>query len=589
MDLSRSPFEHVRHQADFCVVGGGLAGLCAALAAAQRGARTILMHDRPMLGGNSSSEVGVHVIGADRVGQIPHMRETGLLEELRLENLRRNPQAALCMWDLVLYDAARRQKNLQLLLNCSCLDAAMAGDTIVSVTGWQGSSQRWHTVEAKIFADCSGDGILAPLTGAPFRMGREGRDEFGESIAPPAPDARTMGHSHGFLTRQHDKPMPFIPFEWARTFKSCDDLPWGEGNHAFWLYSMWWCELGGMGNTIEGSEPLREDLLALVMGVWDHIKNRCIHSVQAANWALDRVQFVPGRRESRRYLGPHILTQNDIAASGPFEDAVAYGGWTMDDHHPAGFEAAAMGQPCTIHHEAPSPYGIPYRCLYSRKIGNLMFAGRVASCTHTAMSSTRVMGTCASMGQAVGTAAALAVARGLTPAGLGAHASDLQQMLLADDAYIPSVRQEISPLSAAAALAASTGDPSPLRDGVNRQVGDDPHCWTAAPGSHAEYLFDADQEVRNVFCALDSGMERSIVLRGPGWQEPLPDACVRTFRIETLHDGRWENALRVDDNVQRYHLLPLARRCRGVRLVLERTHGAPASRVYAFHVNPLWT
>ena len=589
MDLSKSPFEHVRHCADFCVVGGGLAGLCAALAAARRGVKTILMHDRPMLGGNSSSEIGVHVIGADRVGQIPHMRETGILEEFRLENLRRNPQAALAMWDMVLYDAARRQKNLQLLLNCSCLDAAMAGDAIASITGWQGSSQRWHTVEAKIFADCSGDGILAPLTGAPFRMGREASDEFGESIAPPAADARTMGHTHIFYTREHDKPMPFIPFEWARTFKSCNDLPWGEGNHSFWTYSMWWCELGGMGNTIEGSEQLREDLLALVMGVWDHIKNRCVHSAKAANWALDRVQFVPGRRESRRYLGAHILTQNDISSGGLFDDAVAYGGWTMDDHHPAGFEAAAMGQPCTIHHPAPAPYGISYRCLYSRKVSNLMFAGRVASCTHTAMSSTRVMGTCASMGQAVGTAAALAVTKGLTPASVGGHIGQLQQMLLADDAYIPLVGQEISPLSAAATLRASTGEPAPLRDGVNRQVGDDAHCWTAAPGAHAEYVFDGEQDVRNVFCVLDSGMERSIVLRGPGWQEPLPDACVRTFRIETLVAGRWGTAVRVDDNVQRHHIIPIGRRCGGIRLVLERTHGAPASRVYAFHVNPMWT
>ncbi len=584
MDLTKSPFEHVRHEADFCVVGGGLAGLCAALAAARRGAKTVLMHDRPMLGGNSSSEIGVHVIGADRVGAIPHVRETGILEELRLENLRRNPQATLSMWDMVLYDAARRQKNLTLLLNCSCLDAAMDGDAIMSATGWQSSTQSWHTVTAKIFADCSGDAILAPLSGAAFRMGREGRDEFGESIAPPVADERTMGHSHIYYTRRQDKPMPFVPFSWARTFDSCNDLPWGEGNHNFWLYSPWWCELGGEGHTIRDSEKLRDDLLALVMGVWDHIKNRCVHSPRAADWALDRVQFVPGRRESRRYVGAHVLTQNDILAEGKFDDAVAYGGWTMDDHNPAGFEAASRGLPCTIHHPAPCPYGISYRCLYSRNVRNLMFAGRVASCTHTAMSSTRVMGTCASMGQAVGTAAAMAIAQGLLPAQMGGQIRPLQQALLDDDAYIPGVVQKIPSLSRRATLRAEAGDAEPLRDGVNRQVGENPHCWTAAPGQHAEYIFDGEQDVREVFCVLDSGMERSIVLRGPGWQEPLPKVCIRTFRIETLGGATWETALRVDENVQRHHVLPLGRRCSGVRLIIERTWGAPASRVYAFQV-----
>ncbi|MGB9641606.1 MAG: FAD-dependent oxidoreductase [Candidatus Ratteibacteria bacterium] len=134
-------------------------------------------------------------------------------------------------------------------------------------------------------------------------------------------------------------------------------------------------------------------------------KNWCPLKHKAKNWALEWLQFLPAKRESRRYIGEYILTQNDIESEGKFHDIVAYGSWPMDDHHPAGFFSIKIKAPSTIFYPSPSPYGIPYRCLFSKNIRNLMFAGRNASCTHIAMSSTRVMGTCSSMGQAAGTAA----------------------------------------------------------------------------------------------------------------------------------------------------------------------------------------
>ena len=198
MNIQKSPFRTIEHRVDLCVVGGGMTGLCAAVAAARRGASVVLMQDRPALGGNASSEIGVHIIGADRIGSVPYARETGILEELRLKNLVRNPQANLSMWDLVVYDTVRHTPGLELLLNCSCLDATMDGSVLRTVTGWQLSTQTWHMVHAKIFADCSGDAILAPLTGAEHRMGREAAAEYGESIAPDASDPRTMGMSYIF-------------------------------------------------------------------------------------------------------------------------------------------------------------------------------------------------------------------------------------------------------------------------------------------------------------------------------------------------------------------------------------------------------
>lgn len=157
------------HLADLCVIGGGLAGMCAAISAARRGIRVVLMHDRPVLGGNASSEIRMWIRGAN--GE--DVRETGLVEEIALENCYRNPNMNFSIWDSILYEKVMLEENIKLLLNCSCLDAQMKGREISTVTGWQLTTQTYHRVQAKIFADCSGDSILAPLTGAAYRMGRE--------------------------------------------------------------------------------------------------------------------------------------------------------------------------------------------------------------------------------------------------------------------------------------------------------------------------------------------------------------------------------------------------------------------------------
>jgi hypothetical protein len=242
---NKSPFRSLTHNVDFCVVGGGMAGICAAVAAARHGSKVILMQDRPVLGGNASGEIGVHILGADRNGFIPYARETGILEELLLDNLRRNPQASLQYWDLVVYSFVRYTPNLELLLNCSCLDADMNGKKIQSVTGWQLSTQTWHTVEASIFADCSGDAILSSLTGAETRMGREACSEYNESFAPESEDDKTMGMSYIGYASEHEDEMPFLPFAWARHFENCHDLPWGADNHKNLSCTPWWAEIGG--------------------------------------------------------------------------------------------------------------------------------------------------------------------------------------------------------------------------------------------------------------------------------------------------------------------------------------------------------
>jgi hypothetical protein len=577
-----------RHEADFCVVGGGLAGMCAAIGAARRGASVVLMHDRPVLGGNASSEVRMWVCGA----QGPNLRETGILEEIMLASFHRNPTANYSVWDSVLYELAAFQPNLTLLLNCSCTSAEMDGDRVRSVRGWQGTAETWHTVAADLFADCSGDSILAPLTGAEVRIGREAAGEFGENIEPPIADRRTMGMSCLIQTREHDRPVPYTPPDWANQYLSDDDLP--HRGHDVIGNNFWWFELGGDGDSVHDTERLRDELLQVAFGVWDHIKNRGDHG--ADNWALEWVGFLPGKRESRRYVGDHTLTQNDIRAEGRFTDLVAYGGWSMDDHHPGGLHYAG---PPTIFHPAPSPYGIPYRGLYSRNVANLWCAGRNVSATHAALSSTRVMGTCATIGQAVGTAAAIAARDGLTPREVGEkRIAELQQALMDDDCYLPWHARAVPELSREAALTAEHGDPEALRNGHDRPIGDADNGWMGPLGSWVEYRWPAARRLTEARFAFDSDLDRVFrtgernraqnmhCCHRPG--DPhyrLPDALLRAFRLEAMTpDGAWETVARVDGNRRRLVRVPLAVEARAIRFVPEATWGAAQAHLLAWEV-----
>jgi len=587
---SGAAFPVVSHQADLCVIGGGMAGLCAALAAARHGASVVLMHDRPMLGGNASSECRIHICGADVHNRVKNMRETGILEEIRLDNLRRNPNRNFSVWDVLLYEKAMAEPGISLLLNCSCQDAEMKGRSIRTVTGWQLTTQTRHVVRARLFADCSGDAILAPLTGAAFRVGREAAGEHGETLAPPAADRRTMGMTCLFQAREYGTAQPFEPPPWAHRYDGCGELPYGERGHRWWQMGYWWVELGGAQDSIHDTETLRDELLKIVYGVWDHIKNRCPNRDDARNWALDWIQFLPAKRESRRYLGAHILTQKEIEAGGRFEDIVAYGGWPMDDHHPAGLHAVRIGAPATIFHPAPTPYGIPYGCLYSRNIDNLMFAGRDASCTHAAMSSTRVMGTGCGMGQAVGTAAAMAVARGIGPGGMRKHISALQQTLMHDDVYLPGLKQRYAASIVNARLTASQGDPEPVRNGVNRPVGEAVNGWACRPGDWIAYRFAAAVHAAAVTVVLDSGLDQNVALSYHQKDNQLtapPDVMPKAFRIEGLMGKRWRLLAQTTCNHQRLCRVPLRARLNGIRFRLDATWGAETSRVYAFYADPV--
>ena len=571
----------IHHQADLCVIGGGMAGLCAAVAAARHGAKVVLMQDRPVLGGNASSEIRMWICGAQRSSRSANMRETGILEEIELENLRRNPGPNYSIWDSVLYEKAQYQENLTLLLNCACMEAQMDGSRIVGVKGWQATAQTTHIVKAKLFADCSGDSVLAPLTGAECRVGREAQAEFGESIAPEEADSKTMGMSCLLQLRETPEKTTFTPPDWAYMFPTDDDLPWADhGLHS----NFWWIELGGEDDSIHDTEKLRDELLKIAFGVWDHIKNRGDHD--ADNWDLDWVGFLPGKRESRRYVGDHILTQNDVEAEGKFDDLVAYGGWSMDDHFPAGFRYRG-GHP-TIYHPAPSPYGIPYGCLYSRNIENLLFAGRNISVTHTALSSTRVMATCAVLGQAVGTAAALAVRDGVAPREV--PVAELQRALTEDDCYLPWHAREIPSLTKHAALTSSAEDIENLRNGIDRPVGERDNGVYFHADEYATYTFKRPESITQLRFVFDSSLNREIKnmpcnypLKETRWH--TPESLVRDFRVEISEDGEnFAEFLTITGNYQRLVKLPVRACAKAIRFVPLSTWGAEKIHVFAWDI-----
>ncbi len=588
-------FPSVEHEADLCVVGGGMSGYAAALAAANCGVKVVLMHDRPVLGGNASSEIRMHICGADRHNAFPHWRETGLTEELRLRNCLRNPEGSYGIWDTLLYEDMRYHPNITLLLNCSCLDAKMENGRMVSITGWMIQSEEYHTVRARWFADCSGDGILAPLTGAAFRIGREAKAEFGEPNGPAVADDKTMGHSLMFSVRKCDRAVEFIPPVWANKYESCDDLPYGLRGHGHdWFdgkINYWWLELGGEHDTIHDTSLLRDELLKIIYGVWDHLKNHCPGRAKVENYTLDWLQFLPAKRESRRYVGDYVLTQNDLAACRNFPDDVAYGGWTMDDHDPAGFYAVRSGRPATTFNELEPGYGIPWRALYSRNVPNLLFAGRNASCTHMAMSSTRVMATCMVMGQAVGTGVGLMLEKGVgTPAGLTVEnglVGTLQQRLLRDDCYLPKIALKLPAVAKDAMLTASApAGAEQVRDGWARRIKDESHGWACpAGGGWLEYALRAPQKVEAIFIALDSMLEKDFALswhyRSGALQ--MPERLPKELKVEIKIAGAWQTIIDEKRNACRHYRLPVEKTIEGARLTIGALWGeAQPSLVYAF-------
>lgn len=616
----------VQKHYDVVVVGGGMSGLCAAIASARHGANTALVQDRSVYGGNASSETRMHISGASCHWGKKNAAETGILMELQLDNKRINDSYNYSIWDGVLWAKAQGTENLDCYMNTT-MDKVIAKEgEILAVECYQMTTEIRYAFTADVYIDATGNGTLGYFAGCEYRIGREASAEFHEADAPEVPDGETMGNTIYFCARDTGKPVKFIKPDWAYSFDEsffkhryhgdivvyhdADDVvvlkpDEDYEDHADQLVEKydvqsgyWWIELGGdWDDIIKSSEEIRWELYKTIYGVWDHIKNGGDHG--AENYELIWVGNVSGMRESRRLVGEYILTEDDIYGNRIFEDAVAYGGWPMDEHTAGGF--AAKGEIPSKVRSFPGLYTIPYGCYVAKGIKNLMMAGRNISATKLAMGSTRVMATCAVGGQAAGTAAAMASTKGCTPAEFGKqYIKELQQALLKDDCYIPGYRNEDEKDMARNAVVTATScrpgcEAEKVINGVARNVEDALNLWRSAgisaEGEMLSLKLQESAPVSQIRLTFDPDLseERCIsVSKAFLDKEPIGVAkeLVKDYTVTALKDGTavWSKA--IIGNYQRQNIIDLdaAVEADTISIHITATNGDEDARVFEVRV-----
>jgi hypothetical protein len=426
-------------EADLIVAGGGLSGVCCAITAARQGVRVVLVQDRPVLGGNASSEVRLWILGAtSHMGNNNRWaREGGIIDEILVENMYRNPEGNAVIFDSLLLEYATREPNLTLLLNTAVDGTELATNgRILAAYAYCSQNQTRYRLAAPFFCDASGDGILGFLSGAAFRIGAEAQSEFNEALAPDQHTQDLLGHSLYFYSRDTGYPVQYVPPAFA--LEDITRIPrFRELRVTDSGCRLWWLEYGGALDTVYQTEEIKWELWRVAYGVWNYIKNSG-EFPEAENLTLEWMGMIPGKRESRRFEGDYMLTQQDVVEQHTFPDAVSYGGWAIDLHPSDGVFSAKPG--CTQWH-SKGVYQIPYRTMYSRNVPNLFLTGRLLSASHIAFGSTRVIATCAHNGQAVGMAVAMCLKHNLIPRDLLAPnlMDHLQQRLLRSGQHIPGV------------------------------------------------------------------------------------------------------------------------------------------------------
>ena len=491
---------------DIIICGGGMAGFCAAMAAARHGAKTCLIQNRPVLGGNASSEVRVTIHGAAQFHD--HARETGIIgEAMNAERSANHLYPIENGWtnsvhDMTLYDLAVRESKLTLYLNTTVADIQMEdgcwgmdelpqypiaddskgylhrpachdGKRVKAVKAHIANAETELYLETKLIIDCTGDALPAHLAGCEWRWGSESAEETGEIHAPARSSTDTMGNSIHIRCIDTGRPAPYQAPEWAVKHEDPSYF-YEQGrkpNEPQGGY--WWIEIGVPWNTIYDNEDIRHELTRHALGIWDWMKNKDPKTMdKCRNYALEFIGQVPGKRESRRIMGHHFINENELQDRVDFPDVCAHGGWFIDLHTPGGLladssePASASGYNAQIKDTALKyigPYGIPLRALVSKDVPNLLMAGRNLSSTHAALGTVRVMATCGVMGQAVGTLAAHSVQHGNDPVFFTQpeEVGAVQQKLLRDGCFLPHRRNE-DPEDRARTATASASSSRPM-------------------------------------------------------------------------------------------------------------------------------
>lgn len=578
---------------DVVVIGGGLAGCTAAVAAARNGARTVLIQDRPMLGGNASSEILVPPVGVwngRKEGPFdPH--ETGIIEEYRTAGRQVATEGKLYAKRLLRF--VQLEPNLDLHLNTHATGVEMKDESrIGAVLAIHVRSGQRTRFPGRIFIDCSGDSAVAVSAGAEYRQGKESKSMHNEPWAPDEPSNHTMGNGLKYYPVDTGHAHEFKAPPWAYRFPECSSFC--PGRHPRKLDSgvlkdgrgighQWILELGGMQDTYAEAEEVRDDLFRLIYGIWDHLKNHCQENRDMApTYKLGWVGHIAGKRENRRLIGDYVLTQNDIIDRTLFEDRVAYGGWVVDDHYSDGFfHKGQFG----VHQEKRDyacfgvEFSIPFRSHYSSNIENLMMAGRNISATHLAMSDTRVMLTCAIMGHAAGTGAAMCIQKNTTPRGLYQnHIKELQQQLLKEGAYIIDLRAD-DPRDLAPKAGISASSERILENGQAMAAENVVNGYSRAVGEHPNTWAPKEEELPPHWIEL-------------AWERPISFNMVHIyfqtvklspehFYLEVWQDGIWRKIAEVTDNIHRRHILGLESITTSkIRVAVMKPRGICEIRVY---------
>ena len=435
---------------DFVVAGGGYAGLCAAIAAARRGLKVALIQDRPVLGGNASSDVRVNPVGAIESTLYPHTSD--ILKELHHTPRGMDGSGGIraCPDDGYVLGLVTREPGIRLFLDMHVCAVERDGDRLIALRARHVRNGQELRFPAPLFADCTGDAQVGFLAGADWQLGREGQNETGEALAPKQADLQQLGVSNYWLADPTDHPTVFPACPWALPIHEAAAMdvsvprwPPDNGTHAY--AAGWNWETGFRMDQLADGEQVRDHNFRAIYGAWDFLKNESDAREGYAMAELSWVGYILGRRESRRLMGDLVLTQQDLCEPRLYPDGCVTATWYLDLHFPhpwnsrffpgQEFRSLAYDDPdfealrgdIVGNYTEIKPYPIPYRCLYSRTISNLFMAGRNISVTHVALAPVRTMNTTAQMGTVVGRAAVLCRTLNVDPRAL--YTTHLKELL----------------------------------------------------------------------------------------------------------------------------------------------------------------
>lgn len=403
-------FKTINKKYDFVVIGGGFTGIVSAIEAARNGIKVALVSNRGFIGGNSGAEIRCPVDGADGEQQFNfHARETGLIEEIRLENLHCNREGNSYRWDAVLMDFIMKEPNLDLYLNTVIDKVDTDGREIVSVSGVQFTTEKRFCFEASLFEDNTGDGTIAYLSGCEYSIGAGSDSEISERITAKDEKGSVLLSTLTYYAKNLGHPIKYIPPENSFDIKKTDILKYREIPKEMFQRFVWFYEVGGNLDQISDSEEINLEHRRLLYSIWEYIKK---HDYGAENYDFEYISPYPGKRESRRITGLYKLNENDVVNQVEFDDAVGFGGWAIDLHSKLGFYGK---DPENWWVYLKGIYQIPLRTAIAKDVDNLFIAGRCFSVTHVALGSTRLNATLATVGQAVGIAAAMCIEQNVKP------------------------------------------------------------------------------------------------------------------------------------------------------------------------------